>query len=153
MDSKVNLYCDDIETDYKAEDLTYEAILNLVRGRYEKRFSPSKRIQSNEKYKIFIYMNGHGGENFFKIQDTEVIHSEDFAKVFDELHVKNNYEEVLLILDTCEAMSLFEQVEAPNLVMVGTSVKGQHALSYQVDGTLNTYLNDRFTYFFYQFLQ
>lgn len=148
----MNIYCDDIETDYKAEDLTYETILNLVRGRYERHFSQSKRIQSNEKVKVFIYMNGHGGENFFKIQDTQVVHSEDFAKVFNEYSTKGLYEEVLLLLDTCEAMSLFEQVEAPNIVMVGTSIKGQHALSYQVDGTLNTYLNDRFTFFFIQFI-
>lgn len=63
------------------------------------------------------------------------------------------YDEVLLILDTCEAMSLFDQVDAPNIVMVGTSVTGQHALSYQLDGTINTYLNDRFTFYFYQILK
>jgi phosphatidylinositol glycan class K len=62
-----NLYCEDIEVDYKAEDLTYETILNLIRGRYEKRYPASKRLLSNERKKIFIYMNGHGGENFFKI--------------------------------------------------------------------------------------
>jgi phosphatidylinositol glycan class K len=75
-------------------------------------------------------MNGHGGENFFKIQDTEVLHSEDFAKVFNEMSIKDLYGDILLILDTCEAMSLFEQVEAPNILMVGTSVLGQHALSH-----------------------
>ncbi len=37
--------------------------------------------------------------------------------------------------------------------MVGTSVLGQHALSHQIDGSLNTYLNDKFTYFFYLFLK
>jgi phosphatidylinositol glycan class K len=29
-----NMYCDDIEVDYKYDDLTYYAILNLIRGRY-----------------------------------------------------------------------------------------------------------------------
>jgi phosphatidylinositol glycan class K len=69
-------------------------------------------------------MNGHGGENFFKIQDTEVVHSEDFAKVFNEMHTKRLYKEILVILDTCEAMTLFDQVEAPNIVMIGTSILG-----------------------------
>jgi phosphatidylinositol glycan class K len=91
LENRENLYCDDIEVDYKEEDLTYEAVLNLIRGRYDKEFPMSKRIQGNERTKIFIYMNGHGGENFFKIQDTEVVHSEDFAKVFDEMHLKNLY--------------------------------------------------------------
>lgn len=108
LDTKENFYCSDLEVDYKGEDLTYETILNLVRGRYDQYMPSSRRLQSNEKLKIFIYMNGHGGENFFKIQDTEVVHSEDFAKVFNEMHAKHLYEEVLLLLDTCEAMSLFE---------------------------------------------
>jgi phosphatidylinositol glycan class K len=153
IDNKENLYCDDIEVDYKAEDLTYETILNLIRGRYDQHFPASKRIQSNEDTRFFIYMNGHGGENFFKIQDTEVVHSEDFAKVFNEMHLKGLYKDILLILDTCEAMSLFDQVSAPNIVMVGTSITGQHALSHQADGSLNTYLNDKFTYYFYQYLK
>ena len=51
-------------------------------------------------------MNGHGGENFFKIQDTEVVHSEDFGKVLNELYLKGQYKELLIIMDTCEAMSL-----------------------------------------------
>jgi len=33
-DHKDNFYCDDIEVDYKGDDLTFETILNLIRGRY-----------------------------------------------------------------------------------------------------------------------
>ena len=66
-ETKENLYCEDIEVDYKSDDLTYETILNLLRGRYEKDFPTSKRVQANENTRFFIYMNGHGGENFFKI--------------------------------------------------------------------------------------
>ncbi len=50
-------------------------------------------------------------------------------------------------------MSLFDQVEAPNIVMLGTSITGQHALSHEVDNTLNTYLNDKFTFHFYNYLK
>ena len=65
------------------------------------------------------------------------------------MNVKKLYEEILLVVDTCEAMSLFDQVNAPNIIMVGSSIHGQHALSYQNDGSLNSYLNDKFTYYFY----
>lgn len=34
MDHAENFYCDDVEVDYKAEDMSFEAILNLMRGRY-----------------------------------------------------------------------------------------------------------------------
>ena len=81
-----------------------------------------------------------------------MLHSEDFGKVFAEMELKKLYQEILLIADTCEAMSLFDQVNAQNIIMIGTSVHDQHAFSYQTDGQLNTYLNDRFTAFFYKFL-
>ena len=93
-------------------------------------------------------MNGHSGESFFKIQDTEVVHSPDVGKVFDEMHLKGLYKDILIILDTCEAMSLFDEVTAPNIVMVGSSLLGEKAYSYQADHSLNIFLNDRFTYFF-----
>jgi GPI-anchor transamidase subunit K len=33
-ESNENYYCDDVEVDYKADDLTYQSILNMFRGRY-----------------------------------------------------------------------------------------------------------------------
>lgn len=40
-----NMYCDDIEVDYKAEDLTFESILNLMRGRYADNVSKYINVQ------------------------------------------------------------------------------------------------------------
>ena len=96
-----NWLCDDIEIDYKAEDLTADSILNLLRGRYDDQLPKSKRLISGPKTRIFLYFNGHGGENFFKIQDTELIHSEDLAKVLREMYNKSMYKEIFFMLDTC----------------------------------------------------
>ena len=76
-----NWLCDDVEVDYKAEDLTAESILNLLRGRYEDLLPKSKRLITGPNTRIFIYFNGHGGNGFFKIQDTDLVHSPDLAKV------------------------------------------------------------------------
>ena len=62
------------------------------------------------------------------------------------------YKEALIFIDTCQAMSLFDFVEAPNLFMMGTSKTGQSAYSHQHDYHLNIELNDKFSYAFYQFL-
>jgi phosphatidylinositol glycan class K len=93
--------CDDIEIDYKAEDLTADSILNLIRGRYDDYLPKSKRLVTGPNTRIFIYFNGHGGENFFKIQDTELVHSEDLAKVLLEMHHKRLYKEIFFLIDTC----------------------------------------------------
>mmetsp|Transcript_10350 Transcript_10350/g.15896 ORF Transcript_10350/g.15896 Transcript_10350/m.15896 type:complete len:108 (+) Transcript_10350:232-555(+) len=67
IDKKENLYCDGAEIDYKAEDLTFDAILNLFRGRYDPNYPETKKLKTNSESKIFVYFNGHGGDNFFKI--------------------------------------------------------------------------------------
>lgn len=78
-----------------------------------------------------MYFNGHGGDNFFKIQDTEVLSSEDLAKVYEEMNIKRKYHTVMMIIDTCEAQTLFETVNSPNLILVGTSKKGKSAYSFE----------------------
>jgi len=90
-------------------------------------------------------MNGHGGENFFKIRDTELLHSEDFAKVLDEMHLKGLYKEMFLMLDTCEALSMFDNITAPNLHLLSTSRHNESALADITDGELNTFLADKFS--------
>lgn len=76
-----------------------------------------------------MYWNGHGGENFFKIQDTDLVHSEDLAKTIDEMHLKGSYKEMIFMLDTCEALSLFDQVSAPNVYMIASSEHDESALA------------------------
>ena len=127
--NKDNYYCEDIEVDFKSDDISYEAILNMIRGRYAPNFPENKKIKTNEKSKIFVYFNGHGGDNFFKIQDTEVMQSQDLAKVYDEMHKKRKYESIFMIMDTCEAMSLFDHVLAPNLILLASSAHDESALS------------------------
>ena len=66
-DHDYNWLCEDVEIDYKAEDLDSDAILNMLRGRFDPFFPESKRMKTNSESRIFVYWNGHGGENFFKI--------------------------------------------------------------------------------------
>lgn len=63
--------------------------------------------------------------------------------------MKKRYKEVFMIIDTCEAMSLYDEVDAPNLFLVGTSVLGQSAWSNQHDSSIANDLNDKFTFAFY----
>jgi len=81
-----------------------------------------------------------------------LLHSEDFGKVLSEMHTKNLYKEMLLILDTCEAMSLFDQVEAPNILMVGSSAHEEHAVADTTDGEINAFMTDLFSNHLFEFL-
>ena len=57
-----------------------------------------------------------------------------------------------MIIDTCQGMSLYDEVEAPNLFLLSTSSANESAYSHQFSPSLNTGLNDKFTYYFHEFL-
>ena len=99
--------------------------------------------------KVLIYINGHGGDNYWKIQDTHAIMHYDFAKAIEELHAKkgyifyfliiNNirYKDMLLLSDSCAAFTIFDLIESPNAVMIGSSSQGEKSYSQGRDALLD----------------
>jgi len=69
------------------------------------------------------------------------------------MNLKSMYKEVLMLIDTCQAMTLYDGIETPNLFLVGSSVHGQSAYSNQHDHSMNLDLNDKFTFAFMELLK
>tara|TARA_B110000285_G_scaffold94196_1_gene107585 strand:- start:1004 stop:1411 length:408 start_codon:yes stop_codon:yes gene_type:complete len=69
------------------------------------------------------------------------------------MNLKSMYKEVLMLIDTCQAMTLYDGIETPNLFLVGSSVHGQSAYSNQHDYSMNLDLNDKFTFAFMELLK
>lgn len=83
-----------------------------------------------------------------------MISATDFAKAIEEMTAKKLFNELMVVLDTCEAATMYENVEySANTVMVGTSVIHEHAFSHQADPSLNNFLNDKFSYFFVDYMK
>ena len=62
-----NMYCDDIEIDYRTQDMTDVSVINLIWGYFESDVPQSKKLLSDENSDVLVYMTGHSGEEFFKI--------------------------------------------------------------------------------------
>ena len=48
----------------------------------------SKRLLTDERSNIFVYMTGHGGNEFLKFQDSEEISAFDLADAFEQMYQK-----------------------------------------------------------------
>jgi phosphatidylinositol glycan class K len=48
----------------------------------------SKRLLSNERSNVFVYMTGHGGNEFLKFQDNEEISAFDVTDAFEQMYQK-----------------------------------------------------------------
>lgn len=84
----LDLYGHNIEVDYKGDEVTVESFIRLLTDRNGEAMPKSKRLLTDERSNILIYMTGHGGNEFLKFQDTEEIGAWDLAHAFAEMHQK-----------------------------------------------------------------
>lgn len=63
------------------------------------------------------------------------------------------YSELLLFIDSCEAESMFDQIETPNILMMSSSRRDENAFSHAFQENLNTFLGDKFTFYLHLFLK
>ncbi len=51
-------------------------------------FLMSERLMSDENSNVFVFMAGHSGPNFVKVQDWEEVTSADLADALNQMKVK-----------------------------------------------------------------
>lgn len=149
----INVYGDDIEVDYRGYEVTVENFIRILTGRLPSRVPRSKRLLSDERSNILVYMTGHGGDGFLKFQDAEEITSIELADAFEQMWQKRRYNEVFLIVDTCQAYSMTQKLYSPNILAVGSSLVGEDSLSHHEDPAIGVHVIDRYTYYVLQFLE
>ena len=123
------------EVDYSGTDVTVDAFLRVLLGRHlpgEDRIGEGGLLSQNrrslprldENTNLVVYLTGHGGDNFFKFQDGEELMSHDIASAFSQMYEARRYNEILFISDTCQAFTMADEIDAPNVFSVGSSLKG-----------------------------
>jgi phosphatidylinositol glycan class K len=63
------------------------------------------------------------------------------------MHEKKRYHEILMMVDTCEAASMYSQIQSPNILAAASSLTGQPSYSHHLDYDMGVAVIDRFTYY------
>lgn len=87
-DRALDLYGDNIEVDYRGYEVTVENFIRLMTDRWGEDTPRSKRLMTDERSNILVYMTGHGGNEFLKFQDAEEISAFDLADAFGQMWEK-----------------------------------------------------------------
>lgn len=153
-DRGLDLYGDNIEVDYRGYEVTVENFIRLLTDRWDGDKQPrSKRLLTDDRSNIFIYMTGHGGNEFLKFQDAEEIGAQDIADAFGQMWEKKRYNEILFMIDTCQANTMYSRFYSPNILAVGSSKLDQNSYSHHADVDVGVAVIDRFTYYNLEFLE
>ncbi|PSK54782.1 GPI-anchor transamidase [Elsinoe australis] len=142
-----------IEVDYRGHEVTVENFIRLLTDRWPADYPRSKRLMTDERSNILIYMTGHGGNEFLKFQDAEEISSFDLADAFEQMWEKKRYNELLFMIDTCQANTMYGAFYTPNIVATGSSALDQSSYSHHADQDVGVAVIDRWTYYNLEFLE
>ncbi|KAG5481327.1 hypothetical protein LSCM4_07038 [Leishmania orientalis] len=136
----MNLYGCSVQVDFSGSDVNVLRFLSVLQGRYDENTPPTRRLLSDEKSNIIIYVAGHGAKSYFKFQDAEFLSSSDVSETLMMMHQQRRYGRVVFLADTCHAISLCEHVEAPNVVCLAASDAESESYSCQHEDQLGTAL-------------
>ncbi|KAF1825350.1 uncharacterized protein K489DRAFT_387343 [Dissoconium aciculare CBS 342.82] len=142
-----------IEVDYRGNEVTVENFIRLLTDRWPASHPTSKRLMTDDRSNILIYMTGHGGNEFLKFQDAEEISSFDLADAFAQMWEKKRYHELLFMIDTCQANTMYTAFYTPNIIATGSSAKDQSSYSHHADQDVGVAVIDRWTYYNLEFLE
>ncbi|SBT35914.1 GPI-anchor transamidase, putative (GPI8) [Plasmodium ovale wallikeri] len=157
----INLYTN-INVDYKNDNVRDEQIRRVIRHRYDPFMPKKKRLYTtgNKEKNLFIYMTGHGGINFLKIQEFNIISSGEFNIYIQELLIKNMYKYIFVIIDTCQGYSFYEHIikfiyknKINNVFLLSSSNRNENSYSLFSSKYLSVSTVDRFTYHFFDYLK
>lgn len=149
----LDLYGTNIEVDYRGYEVTVENFIRLLTDRLGEEVPRGKRLGSDAGSNVLVYMTGHGGKEFLKFQDAEEIGSWDLADAFEQMWEKKRYREMLFMIDTCQANTMYERFYSPNIIATGSSAVDQSSYSHHADNDVGVAVIDRYTYYNLEFLE
>ncbi|GAA5805102.1 glycosylphosphatidylinositol anchor biosynthesis [Helicostylum pulchrum] len=149
----LDLYGDNVEVDYRGYEVTVENFIRMLTGRVSPDTPRSKRLLSDDRSNILVYMTGHGGDEFLKFQDAEEISAYDLADSFKQMSEKKRYNEILFMIDTCQANTMYSKINSTNILATGSSKLDESSYSHHTDYDIGVAVIDSFTYYNLEFLE
>jgi len=70
-----------------------------------------------------------------------------------QMKEKRRFKELLIMVDTCQAATLFSQLHSPGVLAIGSSMKGENSYSHHLDSDVGVSVVDRFTYYTLAFFE
>lgn len=92
-----------------------------------------KTLDSDAYADIVLYVVGHGYTSYFNFNAFEFISAQQLGRAIDRMYQKGRYGRLLLLLDTCQAITMCEAVQSPNVVCLAASNTTAFSYSSHVD--------------------
>ena len=88
-----------------------------------------------------------------KFQDQTELTSTELAHAFGQMKEMGRYNEILFMVDTCQAATMANKLYSEHVLAIGSSALGENSYSHHTDNDVGLSVIDRFTYATLQFFE
>lgn len=138
--------------DYRNKEVTPKKFLQVMLD-ISLNSNGKKRLLSDNKSKIFLYMTGHGVESYLNFREYNEISSNVFSSIFLLMEKNQKYKKILFIVDTCEAHSLFKKIKSSNIIGISSSRSKESSYSYHNNRILGLAVIDQLSFYIQSFMK
>lgn len=145
---------DDTIIDYRDMEVSAESVLRVLTGNVPKGMSGSQVLGSGPNSNVLVFLTGHGGDRFLKFHDQSELMAADLGSAIEYMHRMKRFKDLLVILDTCQASTMYEDTgDAARWIGAASSKRDQSSYALNSDGVVGAYLVDEFTHHLVQYLE
>jgi phosphatidylinositol glycan class K len=127
--------------------------MRVLSGHHPPGTPDSRRLHSDANSTVLVYLTGHGGDGFLKFHDQTELLATDLAAAIKSMHSAGRYKELLLVLDTCQAATLYSELDSvPNWAGIASSKLGQSSYALRSDPGVGAHLVDEFSHYVAMYL-
>lgn len=135
------------------EDVSLWRHLLAFNGRHEEDDPLSFRPLRGPVDNYFLYLTGHGGDKYMKIQYLQILFSRHFSDFLEDLFVSKKVNRAVAISDSCSAGTLFyTATDNVRAYLLGTSTWDDYSVSDGFDKALGQPVRDKFSSRFHKLL-
>jgi len=139
---------ENVEIDYRGHEVNIQTLSRIL-------LNEDSASRFTKDSRIFLYLTGHGGQEFLKFHDYEEMTAQYLSSIIWQMHDLELYSQMLIVLDTCQAATLLGNyiTDLPNVIFASSSLINENSYGYFTHSDLGVVTYDRFTYALYQFFQ
>lgn len=139
--------------DYRDMEVSADSVLRVLTGNVPRGMSGSQVLGSGPNSNVLVFLTGHGGDRFLKFHDQSELMAADLGSAIEYMHRMKRFKDLLVILDTCQASTMYEDTgDAARWIGAASSKRDQSSYALNSDGTVGAYLVDEFTHHLVQYL-
>jgi len=134
------------QKDYTGSSVTPSNFLRILSGQSMAGIGSGRTVQSTAEDNIFVFFSDHGATGLIAFPN-EYLYADDLNKTITAMHDNNQYKQMLLYIEACEAGSMFFNILSSGINVLAVTASDPTHSSYAVywDSSRQAYLGDVFS--------